>query len=111
MAGDAVLKTIGWILQDSFQDPGSLVSRYGGEEFAILLPDCSKTDAVKLAEELRKRIKKQEIVLRNQKTNITVSIGVATFPTDAQIKDDLIYMADNALYEAKAKGRDRTCAA
>jgi len=109
MAGDIVLKSVGMILLENFKDPGSFVSRYGGEEFAVLLPDCSKEEAVRLAEELRKRIKKQDIILRKQITHITVSIGVATFPHDAQVKDELIQCADRALYEAKNKGRDRVC--
>jgi diguanylate cyclase (GGDEF)-like protein len=109
MAGDIVLKTISMILSETFKNPGDLVCRYGGEEFSILLPDCSKEDAMTLAEELRKKIKKQDIILRKQVTHITVSIGVATFPKDAQVKDELIGRADGALYEAKSKGRDRAC--
>ena len=109
MAGDIVLKTVGTILQGTFKDPGNLVCRYGGEEFVVLLPDCAKPQAAKIADELRKKIKKQEIILRKQATNITVSIGIATFPEDAQVKAELIQKADNALYEAKSKGRDRVC--
>lgn len=109
MAGDIVLKTVAMILQESFKEPGDLVCRYGGEEFAILLPDCSKSKAIELAEEIRKKIKKQDIILRKQVTHITVSIGVASFPNDAQVKDELIQKADRAMYEAKSKGRDRVC--
>jgi len=108
-AGDIVLRTVGLTLSDCFKDPGNLVSRYGGEEFAVLLPDCPKKDAIKIAEEIRKKIESQIIILRRQKTNITVSIGVATFPEDTQIKEELIGKADEALYAAKAKGRNRVC--
>src|SRR3989338_766258 len=109
MAGDIVLKTISMILQESFSEPGNLVCRYGGEEFAVLLPDCSKEQALSLAEEVRKKIRSQEIILRKQKTNISVSIGVATFPADAQMKDELIHAADHAMYKAKQEGRNRVC--
>ena len=109
MAGDIVLRTIGMILFESFKEPGNLVCRYGGEEFAVLLPDCSKPEAVRLAEEMRKKIQKQEIILRKEKTHITVSIGVATFPGDAQMKDELIHKADSALYQAKTTGRNKVC--
>ncbi|MFA5059121.1 MAG: sensor domain-containing diguanylate cyclase [Candidatus Omnitrophota bacterium] len=109
MAGDILLRTVAMILQETFKNPGDLVSRFGGEEFAVLLPDCSKEKAIELADEVRKRIQKQEIILRKQKTRITVSIGVATFPSDARLREELIAVADNAMYRAKAKGRNRVC--
>jgi len=111
MAGDIVLKTLGFMLTDIFDAPGNMICRYGGEEFAIFLPECSKEDAVRQAEVLRKKIEGQAIMLRREKTKISVSIGVATFPEDGQLRDDLIEKADTALYEAKKKGRNRVCAA
>jgi len=109
IAGDIVLKTVGMILLETFRDPGNLICRFGGEEFGVLLPDCPKEEAVKLAEDLRKRIAKQEIILRREKTRITVSVGVAAFPTDAQTREDLIQKADRALYKAKSEGRNKVC--
>ncbi len=106
-AGDIVLKTIALILLDMFNAPGEIVCRYGGEEFCVLLPDCSKRRAGQLAEELRKRIAGQTIILRREKTNITVSLGVASFPVDAHSKEELVQKADAALYEAKASGRNQ----
>jgi len=111
VAGDIVLRTVGMILTHYFQDPGDLICRYGGEEFAVLLPDCPKEKAIEIAEDLRKKIEQNTILLRRKKTNITVSIGVASFPEDAKLKDELIGQADQALYEAKQKGRNRVCAA
>ena len=105
-AGDIVLKSIGQIISRMFAQPGNTVCRYGGEEFSVLLPDCSKEEALKLAENLRRTIQEQTIVLRRQKTSITVSVGVATFPRDAQIKEELIQRADEAMYRAKNKGRN-----
>ena len=110
-AGDIVLRTVGLVLDNMFSDPGNFVCRYGGEEFSVLLPDCSKKEAVKIADDLRKKIEKQSVILRRKKTKITASMGVATFPEDAQIKDDLIQQADAALYKAKKKGRNRVCSA
>lgn len=110
MAGDILLRTVAKIISKHFQNPGDLVCRYGGEEFSVLLPNCSKKKAIVLADEFRRKIESQRIVLRRQKTHITVSIGVAAFPDDAQLKDELIQKADCALYEAKKSGRNRVCA-
>ncbi|MDO8580019.1 MAG: sensor domain-containing diguanylate cyclase [Candidatus Omnitrophota bacterium] len=111
VAGDIVLRTIGLLLKNFFGDPGTLVCRYGGEEFAVLLPECSKAKAIELAEQVRKKIQEQTILLRREQTHITVSIGVAAFPKDAQIKEELIHQADQALYKAKQEGRNRVCSA
>lgn len=107
VAGDIVLKTVGTTLSDYFNKPGNLVCRYGGEEFCVLLPDCTKPKALELAEGARERIEQQSIVLRREKTAVTVSVGVASFPKDAQTKEDLIAKADQAMYQAKQNGRNR----
>ncbi|MDP3143710.1 MAG: sensor domain-containing diguanylate cyclase [Candidatus Omnitrophota bacterium] len=109
MAGDIVLKTIAKILQMNFEQTGNIISRYGGEEFLIMLSECHKEKAQKVAEELRKLIKEKEITLRKKHTHVTVSIGVAAFPQDARAMDDLIRCADAALYAAKKAGRDKVC--
>ena len=107
VAGDILLRQMSMILSDYFRQPGDLVCRYGGEEFAVLLPECPKEKAIALAQEVRKKIEAQEIFLRRLKTSITVSIGVASFPKDAQLRDEIIQKADQALYRAKEKGRNR----
>ena len=111
IAGDIVLRTIGTVLLDHFSQPGDLVCRYGGEEFCVLLPDCPKDKAVELANDVRKKILAKEVILRRQKTHVSVSIGVAAFPTDARSKEELIMKADEALYKAKESGRNKVCVA
>ena len=111
MAGDIVLKTVGGFMQDFFDQPGVLLCRYGGEEFAVMLPDCDKKAAAELAEEMRRQIAMKMVILRREKTNITVSVGVAGLPEDAKVVDELIRVADQALYRAKETGRDRVCLA
>jgi len=111
VAGDIVLQTVGELLTESFNKPGDLVCRYGGEEFSVLLPDCPKNKALEIAETVRKKISEKTILLRRQKSHITVSIGIASFPKDAQSKEELIHKADMALYKSKEKGRNQVCLA
>ncbi|MFH1782290.1 MAG: sensor domain-containing diguanylate cyclase [Candidatus Omnitrophota bacterium] len=105
MAGDIVLRTLSRIFKAMSDD--FIISRYGGEEFSILLPEYSKGRATAFAEELRKAVKKEPIELRRVKTHITVSIGVSSFPDDASVIDELILKADERLYIAKRHGKDR----
>lgn len=109
IAGDIVLKTVGNMLNGYFSEPGNLVCRYGGEEFAVLLPDIPKDKAIKLADDLRKKIKDFSIFLRKKKTNITISIGLASFPSDARTREEFILKADSQLLKAKESGRDKVC--
>ena len=85
------------------------LARYGGEEFAAVLPDTSKAEALKLAERLREIIEKE--TSKNWQATIskkiTVSVGVASFPEDAEEKEKLIFCADGALYEAKRLGKNQ----
>lgn len=104
-AGDIVLKTLSNVLL-RYTD-NIIAARYGGEEFSMLLPETSKRKAKRIADDIRKTIKKETIELRRIKTNVTVSIGVASFPEDAKVQDELILKADERLYKAKRAGKDR----
>jgi diguanylate cyclase (GGDEF)-like protein len=75
----------------------------------VLIPECSKEKAVVKTREFVALVAGYDIVLRREKTRITVSAGVAAFPEDAKTREDLIQKADAALYEAKKTGRDRVC--
>jgi len=109
MAGDIVLKTISKMLYMHFDQPGNILSRYGGEEFLVVLTECHKDKAQLLAENLRKAVKEKEITLRKRHTHVAVSIGIASFPEDSKVMEDLIRCADSALYTAKKSGRDKVC--
>ena len=108
-AGDIVLRQVSQILKEHFRQPGNLVCRYGGEEFCVVLPDCTKEKAAQLAESVRQKIEQHDIILRRQKTHVTISLGIAAFPKDAQLKEELIQKADAALYQAKEGGRNQAC--
>lgn len=108
-SGDIVLLHISDLLKGLFREQNYLVSRFGGEEFAILLPRTKKSKAQELAENLRKSIQDGVIFLRRSPIKITVSIGVAAFPIDADSWIDLIKQSDAALYKAKQTGRNKVC--
>jgi diguanylate cyclase (GGDEF)-like protein len=86
-----------------------LVARYGGEEFAVILPNTDTKGAVQVAEKVRAGVKALEIVnINSQISNcVTISLGVASTESDYESSSaTLISAADEALYQAKAKGRD-----
>lgn len=109
-AGDAVLEQLGAIMKDSFRNI-DLPTRYGGEEFAVVLPDTDETQARAAAERLRLRVAEQKFWTGNGYINVTVSIGGATYgcrePGETSI-ERLILAADQALYQAKQQGRNKT---
>lgn len=108
-AGDLILKHVSRSIRSMVRE-GDMAARYGGEEVSLLLFGTDKKQAAADAEAIRKRIEKQPLLLRRQMVRITVSIGVASFPEDAAVEEDLIKTADERLYKAKAQGRNRVCA-
>ncbi len=103
-AGDVALRETGTAIR-AFVRSSDHVARFGGEEFLLLLPDTSRTDAVAVAEKLRRRIAGLEV--DELDGGVTASLGVAAFPQDGDSPDELIKAADAALYRAKENGRDR----
>ncbi|HSQ88044.1 diguanylate cyclase [Romboutsia sp.] len=107
-AGDLLLKQIGRILKNSIRQ-GDVVARYGGEEFAAILPNTSEEDAIKVGERIRTSI--QNTTFKGQENqpdkNITISIGVSSYPRRAINKHQLINTADDALYRAKSFNKNR----
>lgn len=108
-SGDIVLMHIADLLKGVFGEPNYIVCRFGGEEFVVMLPTTKKIDALKLAENIRKGIQDGIIFLRRSPVKITVSIGVATYPSDADSWTDLIKQSDLAMYRAKQQGRNKVC--
>ncbi|MFH0763668.1 MAG: diguanylate cyclase [Candidatus Omnitrophota bacterium] len=108
--GDAALKEIAHILQSKSRKFDT-VARYGGEEFGIIMPNTSKENSRLFSERLRGEVEKmyaEDADIESDK-RLTISCGVAAYPEDASGKEELIAMADTALYEAKRAGKNRTC--
>ena len=100
--GDRALEAISQFLQKNIRDVDT-VARYGGEEFVMLIPDADKDAAFSLAERLREELAR---IRFDHLVQITISLGIATYPTDGTDIDDLIKKADAAMYAAKKAGRN-----
>lgn len=109
--GDLLLKELAGLLKDSVRET-DLVARFGGEEFVLMLPETPRETAFKLADNIRLRIKNHSFPMEEKQPNkdLTVSMGVAPFPSKNILTSDaLIEKADQALYKAKKRGRNRVC--
>jgi diguanylate cyclase (GGDEF)-like protein len=109
LAGDMVLKQLSQILTGNLRRT-DVPFRYGGEEFAVILPATSREGALIILEKVRKEIENFPFEYREKQPGgkVTVSIGIATYPIDTKKAEDLVNCADKALYRAKATGKNRT---
>ena len=112
LAGDEVLVGVARIFQAHLR-PEDTAARFGGEEFALLLPDTTAQDGAVVAERIRAAVggARFEVETSSDPISATVSIGVASYPADASSAQELIYRADVAAYRAKAQGRNRVVVA
>jgi diguanylate cyclase (GGDEF)-like protein/PAS domain S-box-containing protein len=110
-AGDAVLREMADAFRKHFRGD-DIICRYGGEEFAVILPESSAQDAMKRTAALREGLKKISIRNRGQLLDrVTISVGIAAFPEHGQTVEELLHIADQCLYQSKAQGRDRVTVA
>lgn len=103
-AGDHILRLSAQLIQESLRE-GDEVGRYGGEEFVVITPHDNEIQAQQCAERIRLQLDRQ-IVINEQTVKLSASLGVASLSRNASDYDQLIYKADEALYQAKAKGRN-----
>jgi diguanylate cyclase (GGDEF)-like protein/putative nucleotidyltransferase with HDIG domain len=105
-AGDSVLKAVAKLIQRDCRDV-DLPVRYGGEEFLLILPEINSEGAVVVAERIRKNLAQEVIHHGDIEISVTASMGVAAFPEDAQNQQQLLDLADKALYLSKRLGRNQ----
>jgi diguanylate cyclase (GGDEF)-like protein len=105
LSGDAVLKEIARVIQESVREI-DIVGRFGGEEFCVVLPDTDTGGALLVAERIRKSTEKRLIKAYDASLRVTLSIGLAVTPSDGRAMEELIDKADWALYRAKSQGRN-----
>lgn len=109
-AGDDCLRTAAQVMSQAVKRPGNMVARYGGEEFAIILPNTTLEEATQIAQSIREAVAALQVPHSGSKgyQYLTLSLGVAsTIPQAANAANSLIAEADQALYQAKAEGRNR----
>ena len=110
-AGDQVLIAASKVMMRNARKTDE-VGRYGGEEFAMLLPGTSARRAAQIAERIRRKISDMNVIVDGNSIEVTASFGVACFPsTDIKNMEDLLKAADKALYEAKESGRNKVVTA
>ena len=107
--GDNILQIIAYLLVKVVR-PVDHVARYGGDEFAIIMPETPYANAINLAERIRNTIATHTFPLSPpETTNLTVSIGIANYPNNGKNESELIGVADQAMYTVKRTGRNRVC--
>jgi two-component system, cell cycle response regulator len=106
-AGDLVLKGVAKIIREEIREM-DVPARYGGEEFAVILPETDSEGAKNIAERLRMAVRDAAFSADGRSLSVTISIGIATAPDDAQGKQEFLEKADKALYHAKHHGRNQT---
>lgn len=108
LVGDVVLREITQILKANLREV-DLVSRYGGEEFSIVLPETDRDQALAVAERIRTSVENYTFKAYDETLRTSISIGLAVFPNGGDNPGKLIDSADQALYRAKESGRNRVC--
>jgi len=108
LAGDWILKKVAELIQKEKRTE-DIAARYGGEEIVLILPETHKTNGLLKAERIRRLIEEAFFDYEGKKIRVTVSAGVAAFPMDTDVLDDLLACVDRALYRAKNQGKNRVC--
>jgi diguanylate cyclase (GGDEF)-like protein len=112
LVGDAVLSGVAEVFREQLRDY-DVPARFGGEEFALLLPETDREHALEVAERIRRAVAGRALDVEGvaEPLRVTISMGVATFPNDGVSPNELVHCADLAVYRAKLQGRNRVLGA
>ncbi len=110
LVGDVVLREVAALIRGSVREM-DLVGRVGGEEFGVVLPDAGMDLGTQIAERIRRTVEAAPIRAYDEEIRMTVSVGIALCPDQARSPEELIEKADQAMYQAKGMGRNRTVSA
>ena len=105
LAGDKIISAVGKTILETIREI-DISARYGGDEFAILLPNTDSKGSITLAEKIKSNFENKLMKMNELKIKPTFSLGIATFPDNAETKNDLFEKSDEALYEAKNLGKN-----
>ena len=109
--GDQILRELSSLLERCIRET-DVLARYGGDEFAFILPETSLGDARILGERMRRTVENFSFRLDGSEIHVTISLGISSYPTlDVTSGNDLVSKADKALYRSKRDGRNRVCTA
>ena len=107
--GNVVLKQLSDIIKSCIRDV-DIFCRYGGEEFVVILPQTPQVEASSIAERIRQQVEEAVLLIENAgRLKITVSIGITSFPENGKSQEEILAIADQALYRAKGGGRNLVC--
>jgi diguanylate cyclase (GGDEF)-like protein len=106
-AGDVVLKQVATLINGNVRDEDCF-SRFGGEEFVMILSNARQREIKKVIDRLRRKVEDMVIIYNNKPIKVTLSIGVTRYERNDEVKD-LLLKADKALYEAKSTGKNKVC--
>ncbi len=106
LAGDKLLSSMAAVFRKSFREV-DFCARYGGEEFMFILPEIGPENGVKAANRIRKLVSNKKFSREADRATVTVSVGVSTYPENGEDPESIIKKADDAMYQAKRRGRNR----
>jgi len=109
IVGDFVLKKLAKILINIAGGPSNIISRFGGEEFIISIPECSQKKLLSIGNEIRQKIEEAELIFRRKKINFTVSLGAVLGPDADEDVRKITRRVDKLLYKAKKEGKNKLC--